>query len=324
MATPNLPPFLNYYPAYHLLICSLCKKAIKERDTMGHLDIHSTVVQIDQASYRDPISSLSIKSLGEALQLIKAHEPLAAFSDLPPPREGYRCQFPTCSFISTVEKTTKTHVSSDHHVKNPEKQSNFISSCLVQSLTPIRFLFEIKAPDHLLDDPPTDVAVGGIEAAQGGHEVDDQTTGGFDQLAKALLDEFTTKKQQFDATQAQVHGSRDEANAFAAYTRVWDFLGSRNIDLLHSLLEIGDSNQKSDPLSTCLLWIFARAGARVPFLSRTSLTTLLEFSPDHANMKRFRLVQEHQTLVKYMRVLVRFLTFILNSFNLEVSWFYIY
>jgi hypothetical protein len=132
----------SYYPAYSLLICTVCPKVLSTHNACRHLHIHVLAHEIISNQWDEQLSQRAISTLAKSLEQIRQVEPVPPLPGLATPKDGLCCTWPSCQTLSMSKDSMARHLSTAH--KQPRDSiDHWTRRCLVQSLTLKSYLFEV-------------------------------------------------------------------------------------------------------------------------------------------------------------------------------------
>jgi hypothetical protein len=305
-----LPDFYDYYPDFYLLLCNKCHYPITSKKARQHLMDHMTPYQIKQSEYPSTLKTLGLRARGQCYDLIRENQPVPEFPALVT-FEGFKCSYSGCGKLFVSQLSLANHLSAYHKVKNPKKNANLLnSSCFLQSLAKARdqYLFEV-IQGHVTTNPPREVPL----------EVPLTPT-----QPDTILQAYRAHQAALPEPKIELFDSPDEFSTFYKETRFLDFLKGKDSKVLWGLLGGGDvqapsSNLNLDFLRQASLYTLELGEAMVPYLDRNSLAMLNSFQHGVQTLKIMRKLQNFRSLVHYSLTLHQFFTFLLNSYQLQVS-----
>jgi hypothetical protein len=324
MASTIIAQIFYYYSEYSLLICKPCKKAIAPRDAIGHFKTHLSRNQPELPHWLEIISALDIQPIGKSHEKIKENEPIPSLSSLSI-TDGRLCTWENCQAISKSHEQIIQHLITQHALLR-QQTSPWFEPCKLQSLTAGRFLFRVELPPAITlparpsAPPRPQPTIGTTPSTRQSPPAPPAPQ----QWAQNILHTFKARVQALEENSGpiNIYHSKAEWSAFHSTIGTANFWNSRDLGMVSPLL--GDELPKQRAiLQLALFLLFRKAEIRVPFLPRQSRADLRSFDHRNPTFKEFRLLQKQKSREVYIMVMVKFIQFLLASYQHEVCDFII-
>jgi hypothetical protein len=315
----SIADIFYYYSTYSLLICKPCSKALNSQHTITHFKSHFP--NSEYADWLETLSRCEVQPIGKSFEQIKRDEPIPPFSSLNQ-INGFLCIWPDCQEVKAAKPQLLRHLS-EAHSQPRDRASEWIQDCQLQSLSSGRFLFRIEVPPTTLPvlpsaPPQPRPAIGTTPSTR-------QSLPALpappvpQQWAQNILHIFKARVQALEENSGpiNIYYSKAEWSAFHSTIGTANFWNSRDLGIVGPLL--GDELPKQRAiLQLALFLLFRKAEIRVPFLPRQSRADLRSFDHRNPTFKEFRLLQKQESREVYIMVMVKFIQFLLASYQHEV------
>ena len=309
-----------YYSTYSLLICKPCSKALTPQHITTHFKSHFS--NSEYADWLETLSQYEVQPIGKSHEQIKRDEPIPPFSSLNQ-INGFLCIWPDCQEVKASKPQILRHLS-EAHSQPRDKASEWIQDCQLQSLARGAYLFQIKVPPATLpvlpSAPPQPIPTTGTTPST---RQSPPAPPAPQQWAQDILHTFQAQVQALEENSGliNIYQSKAEWSAFHSTMGTANFWNSRDLGIVGPLL--GDELPKQRAiLQLALLYLFRTAEIRVPYLPRQSRADLRSFDLHNPTFKEFRLLQQQKSREVYIMVMVKFIQFLLASYQYQVSLIY--
>ena len=309
----------HYYSDYLLLLCIQCPKVLTTRDAIPHFKLHVSSDELQFKDWISQISHLEIQTITKSIDLIRQNEPITPFPGLIV-KEGLACQWDGCKMLFFTSESITRHLSRDHG-QSKRGSNEWIQNCHLQSLHLQKHLF-------LVHDPQASSAA---LPAQPNPQTQSQpaisTTPSINQSqptppqwVQGILNDYQARVQVLEENSGSIsiYHSKAEWSAFHSTIGTANFWNARDLGLVGPLL--GDDLPKPRAiLQLALFLLFRKAEIRIPYLPRQAHADLRSFNQHNPTFKEFRLLQRQKSREVYIMVMVKFIQFLLASYQYQVS-----
>lgn len=286
------------------MLCYLCHIAIPQYKAVSHLKEHISDLEEGQLhTYKMKVSNLVIAPFDIIHENLKKKHNLAPFSELVVIQSALKCLFQSCYLVFPSRQTIQRHLSSMHNITTVKSQEIYLSPCSAQSLSTQKFFFMISPASSTQSVTNTlpNTQINDVEA-----EV----------VANFMKSIEIKKEKQAQFLFLQQKNTLAEVSAFQTESKYPQFLNGRDFNELGKLLILDNDEEglNMELISTAVDYMLMKAQNKVFSLNRTCLQSVNSFSTGRMVLKKFKKVQEFNTMRRYAKVFKFFVVFLHQVF----------